>query len=235
MFPTVVIAKRFCGPPNSGNGGYTCGLVSQSMHVPADVTIRRPVPMDTELTIHEHGEGVQLRHADDLIAEAAPLIWSANPPRERIDFDQASSAAATSPAFHNHPFPTCFTCGPDRAEGDGLRIFPGKWQGSGRDYFVAPWTPHSDLADKNGHVRDEIVWAAMDCPTGFAAGFPWAGTLVTGRLGALLVAPVRAGEKCVLLSWATGIEGRKHLAECVLLGEDGTVRAESRATWIKLA
>jgi hypothetical protein len=58
---------------------------------------------------------------------------------------------------------------------------------------------------------------------------------VTGRLGARLVAPVRVGEKCILLSWATGLEGRKHFAECVLFGEDGSLRAESRATWIKLA
>ena len=235
MSRRLYVATRFCGPPKSGNGGYTCGLVSQAMESPADVTLRRPIPMETELAVHENGDGVLLKNGEELIAEGVPLIWSANPPREQIGFDDASKAATDSPAFHNHPFPTCFTCGPERAEGDGLRIFPGKWQGSGRDYFAAPWVPHPDLADKKGNVREEIVWAAMDCPTGFAGGFPWAGTLVTGRLGARLLAPVRVHEKCVLLSWATGVEGRKHLAECVLLGEDGTVRAESRATWIKLA
>jgi hypothetical protein len=205
------------------------------MQVAADVTIRRPIPMETELAIHELGDHVVVKHQEELIAEAAPLIFSAHIPHEHIDFEQANRSAAGSPAFHNHPFPTCFTCGPDRAEGDGLRIFPGKWQGSAREYFVAPWAPHPDLADNSGHVREEIIWAAMDCPTGFAAGFPWAGTLVTGRLGARLVAPVRVGEKCILLSWATGLEGRKHFAECVLFGEDGSLRAESRATWIKLA
>ncbi len=235
MPATISVGKRFCGPPNSGNGGYTCGLISKAMPVPADVTIRRPVPMETELSIHEHGDHIHLKHHEELIAEAAPLIFAAHVPREQIDLDQANKSAAASPAFHNHPFPTCFTCGPDRAEGDGLRIFPGKWQGSAREYFVAPWTPNAGLADRSGNVREEFIWAAMDCPTGFAAGFPWAGTLVTGRLGAHLVAPVRGGEKCILLSWATGQEGRKYFAECVLLGEDGTVRAESRATWIKLA
>src|SRR5437763_14457458 len=185
----IFIARRFCGPPDSGNGGYTCGLVAQAMHVPADVTIRRPIPMEKELSGQEVSNGVQLKNGEELIAEGAPLIWSAHPPKEHITFDEAQTAAAASPAFHNHPFPTCFTCGPDRAEGDGLRIFPGKWQGNGRDYFVAPWVPHSDLADKSGYIRDEIVWAAMDCPTGFAGGFPWEGTLVTGRLGAQLIAP----------------------------------------------
>jgi hypothetical protein len=235
MSPTISVAKRFCGPPNSGNGGYTCGLISKAMHVPADITIRRPIPMETELSIHENGEHVRVMNREELIAEAAPLIFAASVPNEPITFKGADYASANSPAFHNHPFPTCFTCGPDRAEGDGLRIFPGKWQGNSREYFAAPWAPQSDLADRSGYIREEIIWAAMDCPTGFAAGFPWAGTLVTGRLGAHLVAPVRAGEKCILLSWPTGQEGRKHFAECVLLGEDGTVRAESRATWIKLA
>jgi hypothetical protein len=235
MSSSILISKRFCGPPDSGNGGYTCGLVAQAMHVPADVTIRRPIPIETALSIHEDGDNIHLKRGDDLIAEASPLVWSAHPPKERATFQEAETAAASSPAFHNHPFPTCFTCGPDRAVGDGLRIFPGKWKGSQRDYFLAPWVPHPDLADKHGNIRDEIIWAAMDCPTGFAGGFSSEGTLVTGRLGAHLVAPVRAEEKCILLSWATGVEGRKHFAECILIGEDGSIRAESRATWIKLA
>lgn len=235
MSRSIFVGKRFCGPPASGNGGYTCGLVSKAMEVPADVTLRRPVPMETELEVLDTSNGVAIKHGEELIAEGVPLVWSATPPREQIDFSEAQAISAQSPAFHDHPFPTCFTCGPARAEGDGLRIFPGKWQGKGRDYWAATWVPHDDLADKHGLVREEILWAALDCPTGFAGGFPWAGTLVTGRLGARLMAPVHAGEKCVLLSWETGVEGRKHLAECVLIGEDGSIRAESHAIWIKLA
>jgi hypothetical protein len=235
MASSIRIPKRFCGPPDSGNGGYTCGLVSQAMQLAADVTLRRPVPMETDLSILEVPNGVHLKNGDDLIAEGAPLIWSCSAPRETITFPGAEYAAAHSPAFQNHPFPTCFTCGPDRHEGDGLRIFPGKWQGSGREYWASTWVPRPDLADRSGNIRDEFIWAALDCPTGFAGGFPWDGTLVTGRLGAQLLAPVHADERCILLSWATGAEGRKRLAECVLLGEDGTVRAASRATWIKLA
>src|SRR3954468_7010348 len=147
MASTIFIAKRFCGPPDSGNGGYTCGLISQAMHVPADVTIRRPIPMETELSLEEHGDHIHVKNGDDLIAEGAPFIWSAHPPKEQVSFKQAEDSSALSPAFHNHPFPTCFTCGPDRVPGDGLRIFPGKWKGKDRDYFVAPWIPAADLAD----------------------------------------------------------------------------------------
>jgi hypothetical protein len=38
---------------------------------------------------------------------------------------EAQEATARYPLYQGHPFPTCFTCGPDRAPGDGLRIFPG--------------------------------------------------------------------------------------------------------------
>jgi hypothetical protein len=36
------------------------------------------------------------------------------------------------------------------------------------------------------------------------------------------------------MSWPLGIEGRKHHAAAALFGEDGSVRAEAKATWIKL-
>ncbi|MCU1306266.1 MAG: hypothetical protein JWN45_961 [Acidobacteriaceae bacterium] len=207
------------------------------MGVPADVTLRKPIPIERDLHIHSRdgaNSGVLVKHGDELIAEAAPLSWAVDMPIDQVEFEEASRAAAKSPAFMNHPFPTCFVCGPDRTAGDGLRIFPGPLEKSGRAYYAAHWIPDSSAADGNGRVRDEIVWAALDCPTGFAGGFASAGTLVTGRLGARLIAPVRVGERCVLLSWALGVEGRKHLSEAVLLGEDGTLRAESRATWIKL-
>jgi hypothetical protein len=208
------------------------------MGAPADVTLRKPIPIERELHIHSRdgaNSGVLVKDGDDLIAEAAPVSWAIDMPGDQIGFDEAHRAAEKSPAFKNHPFPTCFVCGPDRVAGDGLRIFPGYVEKNGHSYYAAPWVPDSSFADDKGNVRDEIIWAAMDCPTGFAGGFPYAGTLVTGRLGAKLIAPVRAGEKCVLLSWVLGVEGRKHLSEAVLLGEDGTLRGESRATWIKLS
>jgi len=51
MDKTIRITTRFIGPPDSGNGGYTCGLVSQALGVPAEVTLRRPIPIERDLTI----------------------------------------------------------------------------------------------------------------------------------------------------------------------------------------
>ena len=43
--PTI-IRKRFCGPPNSGNGGYVCGLLANALGEPAQVTLHAPPPLD---------------------------------------------------------------------------------------------------------------------------------------------------------------------------------------------
>lgn len=232
--PTVLIPSRFCGPPDSGNGGYTCAQVAHALGGTAEVTLRKPIPIDREMLLQVVAGKALLEDGDRLIAEGVRADWTLdlNP---TCNYALAQAAAEHSPAFKDHPFPTCFVCGPDRAEHDGLRIFPGRIEDiAGRRAFAAPWVPDGEFAGDDGLIREEIIWAALDCPTGFAAGFPYEGKLVTGRLGARMIAPVNAGEPCVLLSWKTGAEGRKHHAECVLLGADGAPRAHSRATWIKL-
>jgi hypothetical protein len=232
---TIVIPARFCGPPDSGNGGYTCGLVAQVLARPAEVTLRKPIPIEKPMDVLLTDDAAELKFGEELIAQARAGSWDAEI-AHRASFTDAQTAAQKSPAFGNHPFPTCFVCGPKRAPGDGLRIFPGEIPDhSGSHVFAAPWIPAAEFADAAGHVRDQFIWAALDCPTGFAAGFPYEGKLVTGRLGVQLVAPVSAGESCVLVSWRTGVEGRKHHASAALIGENGAVRAHARATWIKLA
>lgn len=237
MAKTVFIPRRFCGPPDSGNGGYTCGLVAEALGGASEVTLRMPVPIEQVMHLQfVDAHHAHLKRGDDLVAEGARFELELGD-MPKVGFEQASEAAKQSPAFADHPFPTCFVCGPQRAVGDGLRIFPGKIGAGGADFqhlYAAPWIPDANLADDAGRVRDEIVWAALDCPTGFAGGFPYEGKLVTGRLGAKLLSPVRAGEKCTLVSWRTGVDGRKHHAAAVLLGEGGEVHAQARATWIKL-
>lgn len=235
--PTLFIPRKYCGPPDSGNGGYTCGLLAEKLQGPSEVTLRMPIPIEKVMLVQfVDATHVHLKSGDDLVAEGArfDVELGAVP---TTGFEQAERAAEGSPAFKDHPFPTCFVCGPNRAVGDGLRIFPGPVESRDgfQHVFAAPWVPDASMADKNGKVRDEIVWAALDCPTGFAGGFPYEGKLVTGRLGAKLLSPVRAGEKCVLLSWRLGVDGRKHHAAAVLLGESGEVHAQARATWIELS
>ena len=234
LLETVSIPARFSGPPNSGNGGYTCALVARHVGGPAEVTLRKPIPVERDLQVVQMDGLIKLLDGEDLIAEgkSTEVILESVP---SVHFSEAQNAAAKSPAFKDHPFPTCFVCGPQRAHGDGLRIFPGVVHDNTVGHvFASPWIPAEEFADERGNVRPEFIWSAMDCPTGFAGGFPYQGKLVTGRLAVHQIAPVRAGEECVIMSWPLAIEGRKHHAAAALYGEDHTLRTTAKATWIKL-
>ncbi|MCJ9705122.1 hypothetical protein MOV74_28970, partial [Bradyrhizobium sp. SHOUNA76] len=45
----IIIDKRYCGPPNSGNGGYVCGRLARHIPGGAEITLRAPPPLDTPL------------------------------------------------------------------------------------------------------------------------------------------------------------------------------------------
>lgn len=238
LLDTVIVPARFSGPPNSGNGGYTCALLARHVGNPAEITLRKPIPIEREMQVVQEDGVYKLLERELLIAEAKPATIDLELPKP-VSFVEAQRAAEQSPAFKNHPFPTCFVCGPQRGPGDGLRIFPGlitdkPGETANGHTFACPWVPAREFADANGEIKSEFIWSAMDCPTGFAGGFPYMGTLVTGRLAVKIVAPVKAEEKCVIMSWPLGVEGRKHDAAAALFGEDGGVRAEAKATWIKL-
>lgn len=235
MSPTIRIERRFCGPPNSGNGGYSSGSLASHISGVCECTLRKPIPLERDLRVELSDGSGKLLDGNDLIIEAARINLESGDP-VYTNLAQAEDAAAKSPAFGNHPFPTCFTCGPQRTSGDGLRIFPGPISnGSGpSSAFAAPWIPDSSLADETGAVRPEFVWAAMDCPTGFAAGFPWRGTLVTGRLAVEQVKSIYPLRPYLITSWSLGNEGRKFFAGAVLFSAQGEVCAKAKATWIKL-
>jgi hypothetical protein len=46
--------------------------------------------------------------------------------------------------------------------------------------------------------------------------------------------PVREGERCVVLGWPVGADGRKLHAGTALYGEDSRLSAVGRAIWIVL-
>jgi hypothetical protein len=230
----ITIARRFRGPPDSGNGGYVCGLLATYLDGPAEVTLRKPPPLDTPLAVARREGGVALIHGETVIAEGAPTTVELDAP-EAVSQAEAGKATRAYAGFERHIFPQCFVCGPERDEGDGVRIFPG-WV-DGRKLVAAPWTPHPSLSREGGHVRPEFLWAALDCPGAWSlfdeAGFERA--IVLGRLAARLLAPVRTGERCVVVGWPLGEDGRKMYAGTALFGEDGDLRAFARATWVRLA
>src|SRR5690348_5821857 len=136
--PTFTVPRRFCGPPDSGNGGYTCGLLAKELGGVVECTLRTPVPLEATLEFGATESGGVLRNGTTVVVEAAPVTIAVSPPAP-IGLDAARVAMSSSPAMDpRHPFPTCFVCGPQRQVHDGLRIFPAPFT---NDYYVAAWTP----------------------------------------------------------------------------------------------
>jgi hypothetical protein len=231
----IVVPSRFNGPPDSGNGGYTCGLVAGAVEGEvAEVSLRAPPPLERPLAVERVGEGVQVRDGDTLVAEGRPAQLGLEPPRA-VDPDVAEEAARAGYEHWSsrHPFPTCVICGPAREPGDGYRVFPGRLGES--DMFAASWTPDSSLADSDGLVRRECVWGALDCPTSApVANFGDGPPLVLARLAAGVESPVEAGRPHALVSWPLEIDGRKRHAGVALFDADGSLLARARALWIEL-
>jgi hypothetical protein len=237
---TVSIPARFNGPPDSSNGGYTCGLVARALGASvAEVALRRPPPLDQPLAVQrgrpDAGEGsVRLLDGDAVVAEGRALpALDVEVPRA-VSPEAAADAARRFPWFDEHAFPTCFVCGPKRAEGDGLHIFAGPV--SDGDLYACPWTPASEWA-AGGSVTSEVVWAALDCPSAVPAAAlvgEAAPTAVLASLAASLDRPVTVGEPHVVVSWPVGREGRKRTAASAVLDAGGVVRARARALWIEL-
>jgi hypothetical protein len=218
----LTIDPRFRGPDNSGNGGYTCGLVAGLLEGDAEVTLRLPPPLGRPLRVERDGERVAVLDGDALVAEAAPATVELELPAP-VSFADAE-AAALPEGDPTSPFPHCFVCGRDRAPGDGLRIFAGPL-GDGR--VAAPWTP---AADTHGAP---FVWAALDCPGAYATGVPGRGTVVLGRLAARVERVPEPGERCVAVGWPLGSDGRKHAAGTALFSADGELLGLARALWIE--
>jgi hypothetical protein len=108
---------------------------------------------------------------------------------------------------------------------------------TGRALLAAPWTPDASLGEADGAgVRPEIVWAALDCPSGIAASEAAAlsrdTAILLGRMAATVAARPRAGDRCVVVSWAGARDGRKLAAWSALLGPGGQVLAAARTVWL---
>src|SRR3546814_6879537 len=76
MSDTITIEGRFCGPPGMGNGGYVCGKLAAYVDGPAEVTLRRPTPLDRPLAVVREAGLARLMDGDAVLAEARPASRS---------------------------------------------------------------------------------------------------------------------------------------------------------------
>ncbi|WP_243056492.1 hypothetical protein [Nocardioides sp. SR21] len=225
--PDLLVPARFCGPPASGNGGWTAGalaaLVDADPATGITVSLMAPPPLDTPMTVAV-ADGVTVATHDGAPVARAEAATASAPEVEieAVAPAVARAAEATYAGLRAHPFPTCFSCGTDRA--DGLRIFPGQVPPqAGRARVAATWTPaESDLA---------TTWAALDCVGG------WAGDLeerlmVLARMTAWVDGLPEVGVEHVALGLGGRVDGRKTHTSSALVAPDGRVVGRAEHLWI---
>ena len=229
MTSSIAIEKRFNGPPQSANGGYTCGLIAGALGESVSVRLHRPPPLETPLTIRRQTKSWEVMDGEQIVATAVPATVQAHVPTAPSYVD-ALAATRHYRGFESHSFPTCFVCGPERARGDGLRIFAGSIPGT--RLVASPWLPDPALADSLGKVRPEFIWAALDCP-GYFASVPDSSPALLGELAVHVDRSVHVEEPCVVIGWQILIEGRKHKVGTALFDEEGECCAIGVATWVE--
>ncbi|HVP34757.1 MAG TPA: hypothetical protein VMT09_14005 [Steroidobacteraceae bacterium] len=227
---TLTIAARFCGPPDSANGGYFAGMVASCAGRTVTVRLIRPPPLERELVLEDLAGGT-LR-----VLDGAETVGEARPAALELEVDaapdylEAVEASRRYAGFRHHPFPGCFVCGPQRVRGDGLRIFAGPIPE--RALVAAPWVPDASLDAGDGKVRAEFMSAALDCP-GYYAVAPDDRKMLLAELTAHVDRRVHIGESCTVVGWRLGSSGRKHEAATALFDGKGELCGRARALWIE--
>ena len=217
----MLIDRRFRGPPASGQGGYTCGLVAETIDSECvAVSLRRPPPLERPLRLADGA----LLDGDEVIAEGAPADLRLEVP-EPPSLDDAREAAAASPWEDLHPFPGCFGCGPERSQDEAVAIRTGPVHDS---VFAGVWVPLPEFD------APRFTWAALDCPTAAPAVPLDAAPSVLGRLTARLVRPITPREPHVVTAWLVGHDGRKHTGGAAIHGPGGELCAYAEGLWIEL-
>lgn len=226
----LAISRRFCGPPQSANGGYVCGRLANYVDGPAAVRLMAPPPLEAELRVEATDDGAKLLHGSTVIAEARPCDPEIEPPSAPT----YAEARTSSKSFSRYKliFPGCFVCGPKRARGDGLRIFPGTVGES--PVLAAPWVPDDSLAGADGKVLPEFLWAALDCAGAFANWPPEDKAVLLGEFCARISGSVTPGEECIVIAWPLGTDGRKRFAGTAVFRPLRELIAIARATWIEI-
>jgi hypothetical protein len=99
--------------------------------------------------------------------------------------------------------------------------------------------PYPTVAGADGRVRPEVIWAALDCPSGIAAAeaadLPADTAVVLGRMAATVGGRPWPGDRCRVVAWPLTVDGRKLRASSALLGPDGQVLTAARTVWITVA
>jgi hypothetical protein len=223
---TLTVPARFSGPPGYANGGWIAGMLAQATGLdPIQITLRSPVPLETELTLTTD----QLFHGETLIAEVAPGSFARDVPPfvQQVD---AIAAESITRVRATTDYGDCLVCGVNRP--DGYQLHPGPIEADST-LSACRWrppliTPALDPADVI-----PATWAAMDCPgvwTVDAALEP----MLLGRMTGSVSAPPHLDEDAIVVGQFHAREGRKMLTSTAIYSTDGALMARAEQVWISV-
>ncbi len=234
MTTEVIVTQQFCGPPNSGNGGYVCGLMAGALDGTVTGILRAPVPLNSPLTLSaEDGMARLVARDGTLVAEAQaadPGQLPTMPPAPGLEAARLAGKEFVGLKRMFHPI--CFTCGTDQAEGFGLRVFVGPVGEPSKGEVAGVWTPHPSFAGEDGLTRLEVVWAALDCPGSVAWVERESGGGLLGTMTGLVSRRPAPGEPCIVTAFPIEASGRKRISATALFSAEGELLAQSRQIWI---
>ncbi len=230
MHQTITIASRFKGPPNSGNGGYCCGIMAKHIEGAAEARLHAPPPLDRQVTLTASQGGIEMHDGDTLLGLAKPATLELAVPElpdPLILCGDPVDAPGRPSEFR--PFGTCFVCGHDREHPDGLCLFSELVEGH-EGMVASHWTLDASFADEKGYVAPEFIWSALDCP-GYFACAPGEAALL-GRLKGQILKPLKAEGEATVIGWDLGHQGRKRNCGTAVFDADGTLVAKAEGLWI---
>lgn len=228
---TVYISHKYRGPSQSANGGYCAGVLANCFNgEPTEVNLSAPPPLDKELELIRDSGLVTLMDGQQPLANAKLSELSLEP-IPGISVEDAKKASEAYVGFDKHTLPECFVCGTLRAPGDGLRIYPGKAEPA--HSVATTWAPSSEFVDNEGNVRNEIVWAALDCPSYFGLQEPGLMALLA-KMKAQVYESLSPERTYVVQGWKLSQDGRKYWSAASIRNEQGKLMALSECLWIVL-
>jgi hypothetical protein len=232
---TIVIPRWGQGRPGLGQGGYTSSRFQAAIGQPVAISLRAPIPLESEMQIVEVEGGWQLQHNDALVMEATPSTIEFVD-TESVTISSATDARSRFPVTaEEHNASSCLSCGFTERT---MRVWPGLLaDGTGR--VATDWTPPEWAGNDAGIVHEHLVWMALDCTCGFYVGHhPERRNALTVRYAVEMLQPIEVGRTYVIVghdgSWPGGWEGRKRGAASCVFDDAGNVVAHADSFWVSI-
>lgn len=229
------IEGRYCGPPDSAHGGVAVGRFADLVDGDSvEVRLVRPPPLEAPLDTRTEDDGtVTVTGPGGDVARVraldAPVVVAPFSLVRDDDLEKAADDYLRNVDENGHAFPTCFGCGPEREEGDGLRQFAG--QVTDEPTVAARFT-----VDGEGPLPTWLVWAGLDCPSAGAVSLAEhpPDAIVLGTMSGQVPGEAHAGVDYQVRGRLLASEGRKNTVEVAMLAPDGTTVGAARAVWIAI-